>query len=244
MTEETVVYHRPRLLTDKPMHYCPGCSHSAINKILADTIADMGLEDSVIGVSPVGCAVLIYDYISIDWVEAAHGRAPAVATAISRLRRDRLVFTYQGDGDLSAIGISEAVHAATRGENITIIFVNNALYGMTGGQMAPTTPIDMKTVTCPKGRDAATHGHPLDMLALLASLPGVCFATRENVLSPTAVRRAARSLRTAFENTLERRGTSVIEFMAACPTNWKMSPIDAVVHLTNRLKTLKTGRIK
>ena len=171
---ENLVYTKPKLLNDNPMHYCPGCSHGVIHKLIAEVVADMGMEDKTIGISPVGCAVFAYNYIDVDWVEAAHGRAPAIATAIKRLNPSKMVFTYQGDGDLAAIGTAETIHAANRGENIVIIFVNNAIYGMTGGQMAPTTLVGMKTSTCPYGRDVALNGYPLKIGNLLAQLDGTC----------------------------------------------------------------------
>ena len=240
-----VVYHRPRLMMDVDMHYCPGCSHATVNKLIADVLSDMSLpEDKVIGVSPVGCSVFIYNYIDIDWVEAAHGRAPAVATAVSRLNRDKMVFTYQGDGEVAAIGTSEIVHACNRGENIAIIFINNAVYGMTGGQMAPTTPLGMKTVTCPDGRTVELNGYPLPLTDLLCRTEGACFVSRECVTSYKAVVRAKKAIRTAFENTLAKRGTSVVEIMATCNSGWKMSPHDANVWLDGRLKEMKMGRLK
>ena len=167
---ENLVYKKPTLMNDNPMHYCPGCSHGVVHKLIAEVIEEMGMEDKTIGVSPVGCAVFAYNYLDIDWQEAAHGRAPAVATAIKRLWPGRLVFTYQGDGDLACIGTAETIHALNRGENITIIFINNAIYGMTGGQMAPTTLVGMKTATCPYGRDVAIHGYPLKMTEIAATL--------------------------------------------------------------------------
>ena len=170
---ENLVAKKPTLMNDNPMHYCPGCSHGVVHKLVAEVIEEMGLEDKAIGISPVGCAVFIYNYIDIDWQEAAHGRAPALATAIKRLWPDRLVFTYQGDGDLACIGTAETIHALNRGENITIIFINNAIYGMTGGQMAPTTLVGMKTATCPYGRDVHLHGYPLKMADIAAQLEGV-----------------------------------------------------------------------
>ncbi len=184
----------------------------------------MHLEDKAIGVAPVGCAVFAYNYIDVDWVEAAHGRAPAVATALNRLNPDNVVFTYQGDGDLAAIGTAETIHAANRGENIVIIFINNAIYGMTGGQMAPTTLLGQKTATSPYGRRADLNGYPIKMSDILATLDGTCYVTRQAVHTPAAVRKAKSALRKAFENTIAKRGTSVVEIVSTCNSGWKLSP--------------------
>ena len=221
---ENLVYKKPALLNDTQMHYCPGCSHSVIHKLIAEIIEEMGLEETTIGVSPVGCAVFAYNYIEIDWIEAAHGRAPAVATAVKRLHPDKLVFTYQGDGDLAAIGTAETIHAANRGENIVIIFVNNAIYGMTGGQMAPTTLLGMKTSTCPYGREIPLNGYPLKITDLLAQLEGVCLATRQSVETVVAVKKAKKMLRLAFENSMAGKGTSLVEFVSTCASGWKQTP--------------------
>lgn len=218
------VYRRPALLDDNTMHYCPGCSHGVVHKLVAEVLEEMGLADNAIGVAPVGCAVFAYNYIDVDWVEAAHGRAPAVATALKRLMPDRMVFTYQGDGDLAAIGTAESIHAANRGENITIIFINNAIYGMTGGQMAPTTLEGMKTATCPYGRRADLNGYPLKMGDLMAGLDGTCYITRQSVHTPAAVRRAKKAIRQAFENSMAGKGTSIVEIVATCNSGWKMTP--------------------
>lgn len=221
---ENKVYARPRLLDDRNTHYCPGCSHGVVHRIIAELIDEMGLEDNTIGVAPVGCAVFAYNYIDVDWVEAAHGRAPAVATALHRLNPDRLVFTYQGDGDLAAIGTAETIHAANRGENIAIIFINNGIYGMTGGQMAPTTLLGMKTATTPYGRRADLNGYPLRITELLAPLDGTCYVTRQAVHTPPAVRKAKAAIKKAFQNALDGRGTSVVEIVSTCNSGWKMSP--------------------
>ena len=215
---------KPALITDNYMHYCPGCSHGVVHKLVAEVLEEMGLADNAIGVAPVGCAVFAYNYIDVDWVEAAHGRAPAVATALKRLMPDRMVFTYQGDGDLAAIGTAESIHAANRGENITIIFINNAIYGMTGGQMAPTTLEGMKTATCPYGRRADLNGYPLKMGGLMAGLDGTCYITRQSVHTPAAVRRAKKAIRQAFENSMAGKGTSIVEIVATCNSGWKMTP--------------------
>lgn len=221
---ENIVACKPRLLNDNNMHYCPGCSHGVVHRLVAEVIEEMEAEHIAIGIAPVGCAVFAYNYIDIDWIEAAHGRAPAVATAAKRLNPDRLVFTYQGDGDLAAIGTAETIHAANRGENIAIIFINNAIYGMTGGQMAPTTLEGMKTSTTPYGRRADLNGHPLRITELLAQLPGTCYVTRQSVHTPATVRKAKAAIRRAFENSMNGRGTSVVEIVSTCNSGWKMSP--------------------
>ena len=221
---ENVVCSKPRLLNDNNMHYCPGCSHGVVHRLVAEVIEEMEAEHIAIGIAPVGCAVFAYNYIDIDWIEAAHGRAPAVATAAKRLNPDRLVFTYQGDGDLAAIGTAETIHAANRGENIAIIFINNAIYGMTGGQMAPTTLEGMKTSTTPYGRRADLNGHPLRITELLAQLPGTCYVPRQSVHTPATVRKAKAAIRRAFENSMNGRGTSVVEIVSTCNSGWKMSP--------------------
>ncbi len=221
---ENVVCSKPRLLNDNNMHYCPGCSHGVVHRLVAEVIEEMEAEHIAIGIAPVGCAVFAYNYIDIDWIEAAHGRAPAVATAAKRLNPDRLVFTYQGDGDLAAIGTAATIHAANRGENIAIIFINNAIYGMTGGQMAPTTLEGMKTSTTPYGRRADLNGHPLRITELLAQLPGTCYVTRQSVHTPATVRKAKAAIRRAFENSMNGRGTSVVEIVSTCNSGWKMSP--------------------
>ena len=221
---ENLVYDKPRLMNDNPMHYCPGCSHGVVHKLIAEVVEEMGMEDKTIGISPVGCAVFAYNYIDIDWIEAAHGRAPAIATAVKRLNPSKMVFTYQDDGDLAAIGTAETIHAANRGENIVIIFINNAIYGMTGGQMAPTTLEGMVTSTCPYGRDVTINGYPLKISNLLAQLEGTCLVTRQSVQNPAAVRKAKKALRLAFENSMNKKGTSVVEFVSTCASGWKMSP--------------------
>ncbi len=221
---ENMVYHKPDLLNDVPMHYCPGCSHGVVHKLVSEIVAEMGMNEKTVGVSPVGCAVFAYKYIDIDWEEAAHGRAPAVATAIKRLWPDRLVFTYQGDGDLACIGTAESIHALNRGENITIIFINNAIYGMTGGQMAPTTLMGMKTATCPYGRDAKLHGYPLKITELAANLEGTCYVTRQSVHTVGAINKTKKALRKAFENSMQGKGSSLVEIVSTCNSGWKMSP--------------------
>ncbi len=224
---ENLVYKKPELLNDVPMHYCPGCSHGVVHKLVSEVIAEMGMADKTIAISPVGCAVFAYKYIDVDWQEAAHGRAPALASAVKRLWPDRLVFTYQGDGDLACIGTAETIHALNRGENITIIFINNAIYGMTGGQMAPTTLIGMKTVTCPYGRDPKLHGYPLKMADIAAGLEGTCYVTRQSVHNVAAINKAKKAIRKAFEYSMQGKGSNLVEIVSTCNTNWKMSPVKA-----------------
>lgn len=224
---ENLVYEKPRLMNDNTMHYCPGCSHGVVHKLVAEVIDEMGMAEDSVGVAPVGCSVFAYSYIDIDWQEAAHGRAPALATAIKRLNPNMLVFTYQGDGDLSAIGTAETIHACSRGENIVIIFINNGIYGMTGGQMSPCTLEGMKTATSPYGRDVKKQGYPLVMSNLLKELDGTCYVTRQAVHTVAAIRKAKKALRKAFENSLAGKGTSVVEFVSTCNTGWKLSPAKA-----------------
>ena len=224
---DNIVAKRPSLLNDNTMHYCPGCSHGVVHKLVAEVIEEMGAENIAIGIAPVGCAVMAYNYIDIDWIEAAHGRAPAVATAVNRLNPGRLVFTYQGDGDFAAIGTAESIHAANRGENIAIIFINNAIYGMTGGQMAPTTLEGMKTATTPYGRRADLNGYPIKISDILAMLDGTCYVTRQAVHTAAAVKNAKKAIRKAFENALAGKGTSVVEIVATCCSGWKMTPAQA-----------------
>ncbi|EKD31292.1 MAG: hypothetical protein ACD_77C00347G0005 [uncultured bacterium] len=224
---ENRVYAKSPVLTNTTMHYCPGCSHGAVHKLIAEVIDEMGIQEQTIGVSPVGCAVFAYNYIDIDWQQAAHGRAPALATATKRLHPEKYVFTYQGDGDLASIGTAEIIHACNRGENIVVIFINNAIYGMTGGQMAPTTLIGMKTATTPYGRTVALHGNPLKITELLAQLEGTCYVTRQSVQSAAAVRKTKRAIRKAFENSALGKGTSFVEVVSSCNSGWKLSPVKA-----------------
>lgn len=239
------VYGKSELLFDKVMHFCPGCSHGTIHKIIAETIEELGIQERTIGISPVGCAVLAYDYIDIDWQEAAHGRAPALATATKRLLPDKYVFTYQGDGDLASIGTSEIIHACNRGENITVVFVNNAIYGMTGGQMAPTTLEGMKTSTTPAGRSHITSGFPMKIADMIALLPGVVYVTRQSVDTPAAVRKAKKAMLKAFKSQELNKGTSFIEFVATCPSGWKMSPVESNKWMReNMFPTFPPGDIK
>lgn len=223
MKPENLVFKPSRLIMEAKTHYCPGCSHGVVHNLIAEVIDEMGLENDTIGVAPVGCAVFIYKYLDIDWSEAAHGRAPAVATAIKRVNPTKMVFCYQGDGDMAAIGTAEAIHAANRGENIAMILVNNAIYGMTGGQMAPTTLPGMKSSTCPEGRDTASTGAPLKMSNIMAVLDGTCYVTRQAVHTPAMVKKTKRAIRKAFENSMAGKGTSVVEVVATCSSGWKMT---------------------
>jgi 2-oxoglutarate/2-oxoacid ferredoxin oxidoreductase subunit beta len=216
------VYVRPKSLRKVPMHYCPGCGHSIIHRLIAELLDEMNLQDKAICVPPAGCAVLAYNYIDIDMVEAPHGRATAVATGVKRVRPDNLVFSYQGDGDLAAIGTAEALHTANRGENITVIFVNNAVYGMTGGQMAPTSLLGQKTTTSPLGRNAKTEGLPIRVCELMAQLGGPSYLERVSVSSPAGVRKTKAAIKKAFEYQIKKCGFSLVEILSPCPTNWKM----------------------
>ena len=224
---KNLVYKKPELMNDNAMHYCPGCSHGVVHKLIAEVIQEMGMEDKAIGISPVGCAVFIYNYLDIDWQEAAHGRAPALATAIKRLWPARLVFTYQGDGDLACIGTAETIHSLNRGDNITIIFINNGIYGMTGGQMAPTTLLGMKTATCPEGRNPEIHGYPIKITEVAAQLEGTAYVTRQAVHTVAAIRKAKKAIRKAFENSMEGKGSNLVEIVSTCNAGWKMTPADA-----------------
>jgi len=227
LNPENLLYQKSSLLLDNTMHYCPGCSHGTVHRIIAEVIEEMNMQEKTIGVAPVGCAVFIYNYLDFDFSESAHGRAPALATAIKRLNPDHLVFTYQGDGDLAAIGTGETIHAANRGENIAIIFINNGIYGMTGGQMAPTTLVGMKSSTCPNGRDVGLNGYPLNITPVLAQLEGTCYVTRQSVHTPNNVKKTKKAIRKAFENSMANKGTSVVEVVSSCNSGWKMTPVQA-----------------
>ena len=222
------VFEKPKSLADVPLHYCPGCTHGIIHRLVAEAIDALDIEGRTIGVAPVGCAVMAYDYFTCDMVEAAHGRAPAVATGIKRALPESIVFTYQGDGDLASIGMAETVHAATRNENITVIFVNNAIYGMTGGQMAPTSLPGQVTQTSPYGRDVATAGYPIRVCELLSELEGPEYLARVAVNNVKNVRAAGKAIRKAFENQVAGRGFSLVEVISSCPTNWGMTPQKAL----------------
>ncbi|MBU5419665.1 2-oxoglutarate oxidoreductase [Acetanaerobacterium sp. MSJ-12] len=230
-----IVFEKPKALTDAVLHYCPGCTHGIIHRLVAEAIDELGIEGRTIGVAPVGCAVMAYNYFACDMVEAAHGRAPAVATGLRRALPDSVVFTYQGDGDLAAIGTAETVHAATRGENITVIFVNNCIYGMTGGQMAPTTLPGQITQTTPYGRDTATAGFPIRMCEMLATLDGVALAQRVTVDSVPHVKEAKKAIQKAFQNQLDHKGFSIVEVLSTCPTNWGLTPIEAMQWLRDNM---------
>ena len=220
----TTVFEKPRSLTDAVLHYCPGCTHGIVHRLVAECIDELGIEGRTIGIAPVGCSVLAYNYFTCDMIEASHGRAPAVATGVKRSLPDNVVFTYQGDGDLASIGLCETVSAAARGENITVIFINNAIYGMTGGQMAPTTLLGQKTATTPYGRTAALNGYPIKMSDILATLDGTCYVTRQAVHIPAAVRKAKNALKKAFANAAAKKGTSVVEIVSTCNSGWKLTP--------------------
>ena len=223
----SIIYERSKGLTDKELHYCPGCTHGIIHKLVAETIEELGVIGQTIGVCPVGCSVFAYDYFACDMQEAAHGRAPAVATGIKRTHPDRLVFTYQGDGDLASIGMAETVHAAIRGEKVTIIFINNAIYGMTGGQMSPTTLLGQKATTAPFGRRKDDAGSPVKMCELLSSIEGAAYVERVAAYDIPHINQAKKAIKHAFELQQKGVGLTFIEVLAACPTNWGKSPIDA-----------------
>ena len=223
-----VVFDKPHSLTDAPMHYCPGCTHGIIHRLVAEAIDELGIEGKTIGVAPVGCSVMAYNYFACDMVQAAHGRAPAIATGVKRANPDNIVFTYQGDGDLASIGMAETIHAATRGENITIIFVNNAIYGMTGGQMAPTSLPGQVTQTSPYGRDTKTTGFPIKVCELLSELEGAAYLERVAVNNVKNVKNAKKAIKKAFENQVNGKGFSLIEVVSTCPTNWGLTPIKAL----------------
>ncbi|MFZ4057290.1 MAG: thiamine pyrophosphate-dependent enzyme [Ferruginibacter sp.] len=227
-TEDTyeLVYHKPDTMVDVSMHYCPGCGHSLIHKLIMEVVQELDIQAVTVGVAPVGCSVFAYDYMDIDMQEAAHGRAAAVATAIKRVMPDKYVFTYQGDGDLAAIGIGETIHAINRGENILIVFVNNAVYGMTSGQMAPTTLPGMVTTTSPMGKNTELYGAPIKVAELIAQLPAAYYVTRQTVNSSTAVRKAKKALLNAFKYQQLHKGTCFVEILSNCPSNWKMTPLE------------------
>lgn len=232
---ENLVYKRTDLLTQKALSYCPGCGHGTTHRLIMEVIEEMGIQSDTIGVAPVGCSVIAYEFMEIDMQQAAHGRAPAVATGIKRLHPDKYVFTYQGDGDLAAIGTAETIHACNRGENMTIFFVNNGIYGMTGGQMAPTTLPGMKSSTSPYGRDIATMGNPLKITELIAQLPGTIYVTRQAVHTPAAVRKAKKAIRKALENQKLKKGLSFVEIVSNCNSGWKMTPVQSNEWMVNNM---------
>jgi len=224
---ENLVYGKTDIMTENSLSYCPGCGHGTAHRILAEIIGEEGLQSEAIGVSPVGCSVFMYNYLNIDWQEAAHGRAPAVATAIKRLLPEKFVFTYQGDGDLAAIGTAETIHACNRGENILIIFINNGIYGMTGGQMAPTTLPGMKSSTSPYGRDVKTMGFPLKITDIVATLPGSYYVTRQSVHTAANVKKTNKAIRKGIQYQKLKKGTCLIEIVSNCPSGWKMTPVQS-----------------
>ena len=230
-----VVFDKPHALTDAPLHYCPGCTHGIIHRLVAEAIDEFGIEGKTIGIAPVGCSVMAYNYFACDMVQAAHGRAPAVATGVKRANPDNIVFTYQGDGDLASIGMAETVHAATRGENITIIFVNNAIYGMTDGQMAPTSLPGQVTQTSPYGRDTSTAGYPIRVCEMLAQLDGAAYLERVAVNNVKNVRKAKAAIKKAFENQINGVGFSLIEVVSTCPTNWGLTPEAALQFVEEKM---------
>ena len=221
------VYRRPATLTDTRLHYCPGCGHGVVHRVLMEVVDELTLQQETIGIAPVGCSVFAYNYLDIDMQEAAHGRASAVATAVKRILPDKYVFSYQGDGDLAAIGTAETIHTCNRGENILILFINNAIYGMTGGQMAPTTLLGMKTTTSPAGRTVETAGFPLKIADMVAMLPGTCYVSRHSVHTANAVRQLKKAMVRSFQYQKERRGTCFLEVVSNCPSGWKMTPVQA-----------------
>ena len=219
-----IVFEKPKALADVPLHYCPGCTHGIIHRLVAEVIDELGIEGKTVGIAPVGCSVFAYNYFNCDMIEAAHGRAPAVATGVKRSDPEKIVFTYQGDGDLAAIGTAETVHAAARGENITVIFVNNAIYGMTGGQMAPTTLPGQVTQTSPYGRDTKTVGFPVKVCEMLSQVDGATYLERVTVNNVKNVKNAKKAIKKAFQNQLEGKGFSLVEVVSTCPTNWGLTP--------------------
>ena len=221
-------FQKPKALLDQPTHYCPGCTHGVIHRLVAEVIDELGIRDRTVGIAPVGCAVLMYNYIDCDFQEAAHGRAPAQATGMKRVRPDLVVFTYQGDGDLASIGMGEIVHAANRGEKFTTIFVNNAVYGMTGGQMAPTTMPEQRTTTSPFGRKSEDVGMPIRMAELLATLTTPAYVSRQTVIKPKYINKTKKAIRKAFDYQMENRCFSFVEVVSTCPTNWGMTPMDSI----------------
>ena len=240
-----IVFEKTRLLTDKPFHYCPGCTHGIIHRLVAEALDELGVGDKAVGVAPVGCAVFAYDYFNCDMMEAAHGRTPAVATGIKRVLPDRAVFTYQGDGDLASIGTAEIVHAATRGEKITVIFVNNAIYGMTGGQMAPTTLPGQVTTTSPYGRDVSHCGYPVRVSEMLATLNGPAYIERVSVHDVPHIKKAKAAIKKAFQLQMEGRGFTLVEVLSTCPTNWGKTPKEAFEWLkSDMLPTYPLGVYK
>lgn len=231
-----VVYEKSIALTDTTLNYCPGCTHGIVQKLVAESIVELGVMDRAVGISPVGCSVMAYDFFNFDMAQSPHGRAPAMATGVKRARPEAIVFTYQGDGDLAAIGTAETVHAATRGENITVFFVNNAIYGMTGGQMAPTSLVGQVTQTTPYGRAVSAQGFPIRVCEMLSTLEGVEYAARVTVNSIPEIRNAKKAVRKALQNQIEGKGFSIVEVLSTCPTNWGMTPLEALEWINTDMK--------
>ena len=239
------VFQRPHALLDVPTHFCPGCGHGIVHRLVCEVMDEMGIEGDTIGVVPVGCSVMSYNYFGCDVIEAPHGRAPAVATGVKRTNPDKFVFSYQGDGDLASIGCGEIMHACNRGENIVVIFINNAIYGMTGGQMAPTTLLGQVTATTPYGRDAKLNGFPMKITELIAQLDGTCYVTRQSADTPGAVRKTKNALKKAFQNTRLQKGTSFVEVVSTCNSGWKVTPVEANNWMReNMFKKYPLGDIK
>ena len=230
-----VVFDKPHALSDVPFHYCPGCTHGIVHRLVAEVIDELGIEGKTVGIAPVGCSVFAYNYFECDMIEAPHGRAPAVATGVKRSLPENVVFTYQGDGDLAAIGTAETVHAASRGENITVIFINNAIYGMTGGQMAPTTLLGQVTTTSPYGRDPKIQGNPVHVCEMLSTLDGTAYAERVAVDCPKNVMAAKKAIKKAFQNQIDKKGFSIVEVLSTCPTNWGLTPTEALEWLRQNM---------
>ena len=229
------VYKKPATLTDTPLHYCPGCGHSIVHKLIMEVVEEMGIQENTIGVAPVGCSVFAYNYMNVDMQEAAHGRASAVATGIKRVRPDKFVYSYQGDGDLAAIGTGETIHTINRGENILMFFINNAIYGMTGGQMAPTTLEGQVTSTSPYGRDVKQVGYPLKITEMIAMLPGAYYVTRQSINNVNSIRKLKKAIRNGFEYQKLNKGTSFIEVVSNCPSGWKQTPLDTMTWIEENM---------
>ncbi|MGQ8336707.1 thiamine pyrophosphate-dependent enzyme [Sunxiuqinia sp. A32] len=232
---ENLVYEKTKVLTDTTMHYCPGCSHGVVHRLIAEIVENLDIQEKTIAVAPVGCSVFAYKYIHVDWQEAAHGRAPAVATGIARTNPDKVVMCYQGDGDLASIGTAEIMHACNRGENIVVVFINNGIYGMTGGQMAPTTLVGQVTSTTPCGRDIDRNGYPLKITELIAQLPGTAYVTRQSVHTPGNIRKTRKAITKAFEIAMAKKGTAFVEVVSTCNMGWKMTPVKANEWMENNM---------
>ena len=238
-------FTRPESMKEADTHYCPGCGHGLIHRIICEVIDELGMRENTIAVAPVGCAVLAYDYWDFDTLEAAHGRTPAVATAIKRVHPDKLVFTYQGDGDLAAIGTAEIIHAGNRGEDLSVVFVNNGVYGMTGGQLAPTTLIGQKTATTPFARKAEKDGYPLKVLEMMASLDGVTYLERTTITSPKEVLNTKKAIKKSFQTQLDRKGFSMVEVVSPCPTYWGLNPVESMKRIEKEvIKEYPLGKVK